>query len=315
MIANPRSDRFHVQPVSLLGGLACILGLLGATVAWIVMNDLRSPDFGTGTGLFAAALIGLAGFLILGLLDDRRSIAPWWKGTAQGLILIVVLWIWSPEGRLDSPIYLCLAWLCAMIMINAWNYLDHADGTFAVTSCLSSAFLAYALIAVLGAGLLVGALWGICGAMIGFLFWNAPRAKVFLGDAGSLPLGFLLTLASLVILDRGGLMLLPVALAAHCVPFTDILLVTASRLLAGKNPLHGGLDHSGHRLSTILSPRATLRVLILAGAIFGAIGLSAIALDSPATAAALPALCLFLAALLSRITPPRSQAPDGVERT
>jgi UDP-GlcNAc:undecaprenyl-phosphate GlcNAc-1-phosphate transferase len=270
---------------------------------------MNGPCFEPGAAairLAGAAGIGAAGLLVLGLRDDRRSWSPLSKGIAQGLLLLCVLLLWRPEGRLASWTGLGLAWLCGMVLVNAWNYLDHADGIFASTAAVASAVLAGGLAAGSGWGCASGLMWSFCGAMLGFAVWNRPPARIFLGDAGSLPLGFLLVLAALAVVDSGPPRTVPVAVGAHCVALTDLFLVTIARLRDRRGLFLGGRDHSAHRLTRLLGARATMIVFILGAAGYGAVSYMAGARLPVGVTAILPMICLLLAVTLLRLPPPAS---------
>jgi UDP-N-acetylmuramyl pentapeptide phosphotransferase/UDP-N-acetylglucosamine-1-phosphate transferase len=307
MIDEPREDRFHSVPVTLLGGPACLLGVVAGSAGWVLMTGSGFSATGLPAGLPGAAAVGLVAFLVLGLYDDRRSCSPLRKGVLQGLLLLGVLLLWRPEGRLASWLGVSLAWFGAMALLNAWNYLDHADGIFASTSAVASVVLAAGFGGMAGWGCASGVLWGLCGAMLGFAAWNLPPARIFLGDAGSLPLGFLLVLAGLAIVDSGPPEAVPVAVGAHCVPLTDMLLVSFARLRERRHPFRGGRDHSAHRLTLLLGRRTTALAFLLAAAGFGAVGFLAGPRHPLPITVALPAACLLLALLLLRLAPPSAR--------
>ena len=311
MIAHPRSDRFHCFPVPLLGGPACLLGLIAAVVGWSLLTGACSHPTGVTVRLFVAAGVGSLGLLVLGLLDDHRACSPFRKGLVQAFVLLGVFLFWRPEGRLATLPVGVAAWFCALVLINAWNYLDHADAVFASASVPASVLLVAGSGAALGGGCAAGALWGFCGSMLGFLVWNRPPARIFLGDAGSLPLAFLLVLASLVIIDSGPPEVLPVAVAVHCVPWIDMLLVTISRLRAGTSPLRGGRDHSAHRLTSVLGRSWTPVVFALAAAAFGLVGRFLGPINPVLAVAALVFTGSVLALGLLGLAPPARRPAEG----
>jgi UDP-GlcNAc:undecaprenyl-phosphate GlcNAc-1-phosphate transferase len=147
-------------------------------------------------------------------------------------------------------------------------------------------------------------LWGIVGSMVGFLLWNLPPARLFLGDAGTLPIGFLMVFATLAWIDSGA----PGAsgaLGAHAVPFADFLLVTVSRVRAHENPFLGGKDHSLHRLEVGVGAWKALFVLLLGcfAICFG--GLMLAASYPLLVVISIPVASIVIAVGLSRLPPPR----------
>ncbi len=240
--------------------------MLGVTAVLLVYGVTSPAEPGTevqSTSLISPLLIGVVGFLLLGLFDDRRALSPIWKGSAQAAVLASVLIAWSPGGRLAMPVNLAMAGVAGIVMLNAWNYLDHADGVFSAIAAISAAALAL----LFGEGaidlLAPTLLWGVAGGLVGFLLWNLPPARIFLGDAGSLPIGFLLVFSSLVILDAGPVEALPTSVGIHSLALADLLLVTMARVRAGIHPFRGGRDHSGHRLSARVGSSMTLLLLVL----------------------------------------------------
>jgi len=309
-VDRPRPDRFHTTAVPLLGGIACIAGIAASAVAWERLFQAQGWQGQVSGHLFAAAVTGTFGLLLLGLVDDRRNLRPLLKAVLQGIVLAAVLVLWRPDGNLSGPFRSALAWLAAMVLINAWNYLDHADGIFAGVAAVASAALALAWGAFVGEARALGLLWGLCGASLGFLLWNAPPARIFLGDAGSLPLGFLLVLASLAIIDHAAPGGYAAAIAVHFIPVTDMALVSLARIRARRSPFRGGRDHSAHRLSALFGQGGALVLLVLIAALFAGVGLF-LGPKHPRTTVGLLLLSslAFLGGLLGRKPPPPARPP------
>ncbi len=308
-VARPRADRFHDRTVPLLGGPACVLGLLVAVIL-ACRSPVGIPCVTPTEGrLLIAAIAGILGMSALGLRDDRRSLPPAPKAALEGLVLLAVLLIWQPSGRLAGLIPGSIAWAWAMLMVNAWNYSDHADGIFSATLVVSSAIVAAFCGDAIGGRIVPGLLWGLCGAGLGFLVWNRPPARIFLGDAGSLPLGFASILTGLAIIDHAPAALLGVGLAGQALPLSDFLLVTCVRLHAGRNPFVGGREHTGHRLTRLLGPRGAILAAALAAAVLCAVGF--FAGSAPPFAAIGAALLgsVILALLIGRLPSPDTPRP------
>ncbi len=311
-VARPRADRFHERTVPLLGGPACILGLFAAVVlAWKLGAGTPHAAPAEGRLLFAA-IAGILGMGALGLRDDRRSLPPLPKAAVEGLVLLAVLWIWKPSGRLAGLVPSSIAWVWAMLMVNAWNYLDHADGIFSATLVVSSAMVAALCGGAVGGWIVPGLLWGLCGAGLGFLSWNKPPARIFLGDAGSLPLGFASILAGLAIIDRVPADLLGAGLAGQALPLSDFLLVTVVRLRAGRSPFVGGRDHTGHRLTLRLGPRGAILAAALAAASLCAFGFFAGFAPAVVAIGAVLLAAGILALLVGRFPSPDTLRPPTI---
>lgn len=250
----PSIRKLHTSPTPLLGGVAVYLAFAGATLIFL------RPVIGGETALLLVA--GAAVFSIIGLFDDLRNVGAW-KLAVEAAVVVAVVWLGGFRVTLPWP-YLgdILAILWIVGVANAVNCLDSADGVAAGTAVIGA--LALTLLAVLGQrwGIAIGTA-AVAGAALGFLRYNFPPARIFLGDAGSLTLGFLLAAfgAALAIPTRGlpGELVAPALVGA--LPCYDFLFVHIRRYRNGiRNPLRlltsSGKDHLPHRLlNTGLSPR------------------------------------------------------------
>lgn len=272
VVSHPRNDRWHRQTVPLLGGVGIALAtLLGALV----------------TGVAAAIIIPVtAAFLIfvVGLVDDLLSLKPATKLIAQITLAALLVYFgyrlsWV-ESRLMNSV-LTILWVVGLT--NAFNLLDNMDGLLAGVTVVVTAMLIAGLMTGATrdeAGSQIALLALLLGAASGFLLFNFPPASIFMGDSGSLFLGF--TVASLTLSPEGirasrtdvlSVIAGPVFLLL--IPIFDTTLVTASRLLSGRSPAVGGRDHSSHRLVAMgLSERAAVFVLWFLAAVGGVIGLA-----------------------------------------
>lgn len=304
-VDHPRADRFHSRPVPLLGGPpALVAAILGSIGGWIALG--RPAVFATAlapSGLATAVVFGTGALLALGLVDDRKAIPPFRKGVAMGGILAVAILIWRPDGCLGGPAGWGITWFAGMFIVNAWNYLDHADGIFATAAAVGTGTLAFAAHAA-GETMVAAALGAVCGSLVGYLIWNAPPARIFLGDSGSLPLGFILFLGSVALIDQAPRSTRPAVLASNALPIVDISLVTIVRLWHGRNPFHGGREHSGHRLASRFGPRSAVIIVACAALFFCAAGI----LPGPGRAglslSVIAAGMLLSIAWLGRVPPP-----------
>ncbi len=252
LVDQPSARRFHQAAVPLAGGVAILLGWwLGA--GW-VHRQIAVPEF-------QPFWIGSLGALLLGLVDDARGLPPLVKLAGQVALAVFLVGAVGPNGLGWAVV----AGVWVVGLMNACNFLDNMDGILAGSSCLSAlAFwvvLAPAPVAALAAA--------TTGACLGFLFFNFAPARVFMGDAGSLALGYLLGGLSLLIATRApaGPAWVAVALAL-CYPLFDLIFVTWTRIRDGRKFYLGGRDHTSHRLNSLVaSPhRTALGVYALAAA-------------------------------------------------
>jgi UDP-GlcNAc:undecaprenyl-phosphate GlcNAc-1-phosphate transferase len=288
MVVHPRTDRWHRSPTPLLGGAAITL------VAVVVIVSLLPAS-----RVSATIVVGLIGAFALGLLDDFRHIAPSSKLVGQAIIASLLFFGGVRVEIIEfGPFAYLVTVLWVVGLMNAVNLIDNMDG------------LAGGIVAIAGVGLGMSALpenpaaavvaGAAAGAALGFLVYNFPPARVFMGDAGSLALGYLLAAAALLHTASGAAnvslaVLAPLAVLA--LPIFDTALVTTSRRLIGRPISQGGRDHTSHRLAALgLSDRGV--VLLLYG-VAGVMAVSALLAEAvsgllfPLFALALIALVLF----------------------
>jgi len=238
-VARPRGDRWHQRPIPLLGGLAIALGA-GVAI---------TPSLGPGSPLLVV-VAGAAASVLVGLIDDLRPLKPQTKLTAQ---LVVATAVVSTGLRLPvtgivwCDVLLSLLWLVALT--NAFNLLDNMDGLAAGVAAIAALAhtLLFASAGAIDAARLSAA---VAGACLGFLLHNSHPASIFMGDAGSLFLGFTIGASSLLLGSDGPARLSVVVLPALVVlvPIFDSAFVTVHRVLAGRPLSQGGRDHVSHRL-------------------------------------------------------------------
>jgi UDP-GlcNAc:undecaprenyl-phosphate GlcNAc-1-phosphate transferase len=304
-VDRPKADRLHVVATPYLGGLAVMLALaVGFVAAGRLVPAAGSFDLENappGTLLF---FVALAAFL-LGLVDDWRPLSPPAKLAAQVAISSIFLGA-GGIGPFHAPILdgvVGLVWIVGLM--NGANFLDNMDGALAGASLAAGLGLA-AVAAGGGAPDLVGPAVTLSAAAAGFLLWNRPPARIFLGDAGSLMIGGFLAAASWMIAARidspSAWIALPLAIVY---PVFDLCFVTVTRIARRQPPWIGGRDHTTHRMATWFGSRERSlgALLVIAGA--GAALAGVVVRASTGTALAIAggvALALFLLALrLARV--------------
>ena len=324
---RPGERKIHTTPIPATGGVAIFAGIalpLAAvlTGAWSVPQSWwpaavrpHLPGVREQTAMALALLGCLAVLHVIGWVDDRRGLGPWAKlwvqiGAATVLVTFFQVRLLELLGPIPSMVVTVL-WFVAIT--NAFNFLDNMDGLSAGVACVC-ACLFFAAATVGGQWFIAGLLALLIGALLGFLVFNFPPAVIFMGDAGSLVIGFLLAFCSVRItyLDpASGLepqwwgVLAPVIVLA--IPLYDLASVTLLRLWQGKSPFVGDTQHFSHRLVRKgLSRRAAVGVI---WACTLAAGLSGVMLPhlsawQAALAVAQTAAILFVLALLEKKTPP-----------
>ena len=267
-VATPRSDRWNERAVPILGGLAIAGGIL---VGGLLL--------GADTVDSVALIGGMAILLLVGLADDLVSVSPTRRLLIEAATAAAFTWVvttgFEPPIRIAA---IAVASISVPVAINAVNLVDNADGLASLLSIITAATLA-AIVATVGIPSEAGSMALIIGAAcLGFLVHNRPPARVFMGDSGSLMIGFGLAGCSILIV-RDALFLPGTshAAAAMAVPlawavqFGDLGMVFITRLRRRTSPFRGGVDHTSHRLiSAGLGPIGVLVALSAFGALVGA---------------------------------------------
>ena len=257
---HPGPRKIHAQPVPYGGGIAVAAGMF---LAMLLAPLARGGTLAWSEPLVVYALGSLV-ILVLGLVDDRRKLSA---GVKLGVETLVALGVAASGQRLElfdsGPVVgtaVTVLWILGVT--NAFNLLDHLDG-------LSSGVAAIAGVSFLVVAFQTGQTWiaeplgALLGACAGFLLFNFPPARIFLGDAGSLFLGFWLSCltVSFTFYEKGHYELYTyfVPLAVLAVPLFDTAVVVAIRLVQGRPLFEGDRNHLAHRLVALgLSPRRTV---------------------------------------------------------
>jgi UDP-GlcNAc:undecaprenyl-phosphate GlcNAc-1-phosphate transferase len=205
---------------------------------------------------------------LVGTIDDGVGLAPTWRLLAETTVAVVLVAAglgWKTSGGGGIDLVLSVVWIVGLV--NAFNLMDNLDGACSSVGCVSAAGIGI-LAAVHGQTVLAGLAFGVAGGCAGFLPWNlAGPAKIFLGDGGSMPIGFLVAALAMATgrqLHVGDASLLAGSLLVG-LPILDTALVSLSRKRRGVTLVTGGRDHLTHRLLPVLqTPRAVAGVLALA---------------------------------------------------
>jgi UDP-GlcNAc:undecaprenyl-phosphate GlcNAc-1-phosphate transferase len=287
LVDDPGHRKIHSSPVPLAGGFAVLTGILLPLAVGAILLKLGIVKI-SSAGLIvhgidrraielAVLALGAVAITILGWLDDKHELAALPKFTGQFLIALLVaaackrITLFVPSEIFSYAI--TILWL--LTVINAFNFMDNMNGLCAGVGAIGS-FL-FAFIAATNGEYLV-AITGflMCGALVGFLPWNFPNARAFLGDAGSHLVGYLL--AVMAILPhfytkqnpRPLAVLAPLLVLA--VPLLDLAQVSLFRTLNKKPFWIGDTNHLSHRLVRAgLTRTSAVLLLWLAAAGIGAI--------------------------------------------
>ncbi len=288
-VVPPRADRWHDQPTPTMGGVA----IAGATAIGFLAVLIR-PDVLPWPDTWVPVPLAALAMFVVGVLDDRLQLSPLAKLVSSlivGAFLVFALSRTQPGGLTSVQTLLATVWFAGLC--HAVNLLDNMDGLAAGVALIAALLLAILLFEPLGAALVL-MLTALAGALLGFLYWNRNRARLFMGDCGSLFIGSLLAGAALVpVVAAGDAFIDPALLAVIIlvVPLFDTGFVLVLRRLAGRPATRGGTDHVSHRLVSLgFSERSAVRVLYLLGLTGGA---TAWALQFSGVDSMLPLAALF----------------------
>jgi UDP-N-acetylmuramyl pentapeptide phosphotransferase/UDP-N-acetylglucosamine-1-phosphate transferase len=229
LLDEPGERRSHQVPTPRGGGLGIVASLLLA-LGWLAIgNPAHAP-------MLLSTAVGVALVAGIGWADDHHPLSPWPRLLVQALAAALLAWGIHVEG--GSAVAMVLAWVAAMVLANVWNFMDGIDGLAASQALLVA--IGYGLLA--GQGIAGWLAFALAAACLGFLPFNLPRARIFLGDVGSGALGYALAALAAWLALRGGdrtpLLLLP--LSAFLI---DASLTLAARAMRGQR---WWLPHTEH---------------------------------------------------------------------
>ena len=268
--AHPRQDRYHRTAIALGGGIAifwtiALFILAGIGGAWLADNGKIScldttvsnhlEGFFTKIPELWVVLACTAALHLLGLWDDIRRLGPYFKLAVQFAVSIAAAVFAGIRVEMfiqNQFITTALSVLWIVGVMNIFNFLDNMDGcssgmAIIAVGVLLTAAIGSGQIFITGLGLL------FIGAVLGFWIFNFPPAKIFMGDCGSLVVGFFVAMLSLKTTyyhqtEHGGAYTVLMPLLALAVPLYDFISVTFLRLKQGKSPFIGDTQHFSHRL-------------------------------------------------------------------
>ena len=293
---HPEARKLHTSATALLGGAAVALSTV---LAWTVLHAVRPAGF---EALPLPLLVGLLLAIGLGLWDDRFGLGPLPKLLVQiACAVLLLLAAGVPDLGIPKPVTAALAVFVTVALMNACNFLDNMNGMLGGIAALTLA--AFAAIGLSGGDArFAPAQLALAGACAGFLPWNFPRAKTFLGDAGSLVLGYSLAASLLLALQsapRGWSLLGPPLLLAY--PAFDMIFVVIRRVMEGRRIEQGGRDHTNHRLASLIQcPKRTVLLIWCSTAALCASGFALSRVQQPLPALLLWGLWILLFLLTAR---------------
>jgi UDP-GlcNAc:undecaprenyl-phosphate/decaprenyl-phosphate GlcNAc-1-phosphate transferase len=262
-VAVPKTDRWHKKPTAMLGGVAIWLSVVLTSLVFSLQITYGKEILLASTFLF-----------LVGLVDDLLHIKPYQKliGQILGSAFVVYYGLTLPwTGSVLLNMALAIFWLIGIT--NAINLLDNMDGLASGIAIIAAGFLA---LSFLTTGQYTEALILLifAGGLLGFLVYNSNPASIFMGDCGSMFVGFFLASSALINLSGGRsrslLPVLAVPILILFIPIFDTTFVTVLRKLSGRAASQGGRDHTSHRLVALgMSERNAVLMLYGLAALSG----------------------------------------------
>jgi UDP-GlcNAc:undecaprenyl-phosphate/decaprenyl-phosphate GlcNAc-1-phosphate transferase len=269
---NSAPHKVHAQLTPFVGGI--ILLITTVTIS-ILKGSLRSAPI---PAILVSSLI-IFGF---GLWDDYKNLSPLWKMIGQLMAASLLIFMGLQVNLFQQNwmnIVITLFWMVGIT--NAYNIVDSMDGLATGLACLASAFF---MLITIESGQLQLSLYStiLLGACMGVFYYNAPPARIFLGDSGTQLLGFILGALAMaynpVGFSRLSSWYLPILLMG--VPIFDTILVVLSRLRRGTPIYQAGRDHTYHRLVSLgMSSNRSVLTMHIAALLLGALAFIALDLD------------------------------------
>jgi len=276
-MVNPSEDRWHKKPTAIMGGIAIYISV---ALPIFIISDFSSVIrfvFGTSDRFLPPSIptitwIGMTLLFIIGIVDDYIQIKPYSKFIGQLLVASLVTFLgyridWFESLTVDTII--TIFWIVGIT--NAFNLIDNMDGLCAGIAIIASIFTAVLFFETQPNAAIISLI--LAAALAAFLVYNFNPASIFMGDSGSLPIGYIMAILGLSyskIAAPYSISKYAVPILLLIVPIFDTTLVTMVRVLSGRKMSDGGRDHSSHRLVLIgLSEREAVFFLYLVSIVSG----------------------------------------------
>ncbi|MGB2986528.1 MAG: MraY family glycosyltransferase [Phycisphaerae bacterium] len=320
-VDRPSGHKQHDAPVALGGGIALMISicgpvLVGTIIAWTLRGNtppaflpafiqMHLDGIASKLPLVVAIVAGSVVLHVVGLIDDRRPLGPRVKFGVQFAVALFTAWLMGVRAIevLPAPLSIGVTVLWIVLVTNAFNFLDNMDGLSAGVAVIAAAIFA---VASMNAGQVFVPVMGfvVVGALLGFLCFNFSPATIFMGDAGSLVIGYLMSvLTILTTFHDPAQNLTPlgviVPVVVFAVPLYDVISVVIHRIRVGESPFRGDWRHFSHRLvKRGMTQRGAVLTIYLATA---ATGLPAIVLPKVdwISASLLLVQCLCVVAMIA----------------
>lgn len=252
---HPNGKKVHAHSTPLLGGLAIFL-------SFVISIIFTLPIEKEIIAIFLGSLV----LIIIGLIDDKFGMMPTTKLFGQLIAALTIVKFGGIKAEFISNYYLSIIFTCFWVIgiTNAVNLLDNMNGLSSGLVAIASIF--FAVIAFLQNNIMAASMsLALCGACLGFLRYNFPNASIFMGDVGSLFIGFCVACIAMLTSWQGGKfnlvsLVTPIIILAY--PIFDTALVSILRVKEKRSIFQGGRDHSSHRISVVGFKRKNTVIVI-----------------------------------------------------
>jgi UDP-GlcNAc:undecaprenyl-phosphate GlcNAc-1-phosphate transferase len=270
------SRKMHAEAKPLVGGLGIVSGVLVAMLLFFPVLK------------YISLIISILLILGVGVIDDRFDISFKWRFGVQ-ITATVVIMHYFPGMNLRTfgnllgfgsievgMLFIPVTIFCTLGVINAINMIDGLDGLAGTTSLL--AFISFAVLSWLNdmnAFMLLSL--AFAGALAAFLHFNWHPSRLFMGDAGSMTIGFVLAFLAIELTQKPGTLVSPVtALIVLAIPVTDTLTVMSKRMMSGKSPFEPDKTHFHHLLRDMgFSHSGAVMIIMALSSLFSLLAIAA----------------------------------------
>jgi UDP-GlcNAc:undecaprenyl-phosphate GlcNAc-1-phosphate transferase len=273
----PNERKAHKQPIPLMGGVAIYLATFIATILYFFIFDDKSLQL----NIIIAYLIGISGVSMMGLIDDILSLSPKRRLVVLFILALIVLvgclQFYFPPTLLHDPLLaivtsvIVVFWIVAIT--NATNFTDGLDGLASCLSLVSAVSFAVIFYIQGRYQLALPTTLALCGAIFGFLTYNFHPAKIFMGDAGSMFIGFMLGILSIMSMSQKTIIVFVVPIFLMIVPIADMCMSVLRRLLLQMPVMKPDKMHFHHILiDRFKNHRVSVLILMGVQVVFASIG-------------------------------------------
>lgn len=261
----PNKRKMHTAPIPLMGGIAIYLSAIVAIVLYIVFFVE-----GLKTNIVIAFIVGISGVTLMGLIDDILSLSARRRLATLFILALIVLvgslQFYFPAQLMQSDALTTLLISLAVVfwivaITNAINLTDGLDGLASCLSLISAAAFAAIFYLQGRTQLALPTALALCGSILGFLVYNVSPAKIFMGDAGSMFIGFMLGIMTIMSMSQKNLIEVVVPIFIMIVPIMDLSMAVLRRILLKKPIMQPDKHHLHHGLSRHIKSQ---RLVVLA---------------------------------------------------